>query len=142
MEVRRFLNRLLGLPLGVQNALFELYAAALHGVLAAARKDGTYDEGIADLSGAAVSVHEPEARVWADPATGAEMRAVLLRVDRGVSWEAACAKLDARLGDARRDDPRRDDPRCDGPRRDGPRRDDAAGRACAAGRESDEMGHI
>ena len=93
LEVKRFLNRLLGLPLREQGALFDLFAATLQGVIEAARRDGKYDEGIADLSGATVSLEEPEALLWRDPLTAATMRAALLRVDRGVSFEAAHAKL-------------------------------------------------
>lgn len=97
MEVRRFLNRLLGLPLREQNELFDLFCATLSGVISAARKDGKYDEGIADLSGASVSLEEPETALWADPLTGAVMSTALVMVDRGVSWHAACEKLAARL---------------------------------------------
>ena len=97
MEVRRFLNRLLGLPLREQNDLFDLFCATLSGVISAARKDGKYDEGIADLSGASVSLEEPETALWSDPLTGAVMRTALVLVDRGVSWHAACEKLAARL---------------------------------------------
>ena len=102
MEVRRFLNRLLGLPLKEQNLLFDIFCATLEAVIGAARKDGKYDEGIADLSGAAVSMEAPESSLWTDPLTGAEMRSAVVSVDRGVSWHAACEKLDARLqADAR-----------------------------------------
>ena len=97
MEVRRFLNRLLGLPLREQNELFDLFCATLSGVISAARKDGKYDEGIADLSGASVSLEEPETALWSDPLTGAVMSTALVMVDRGVSWHAACEKLAARL---------------------------------------------
>lgn len=97
MEVRRFLNRLLGLPLTQQNALFDLFCTTLEAVISAARKDGKYDEGIADLAGASVSLEEPEALLWSDPLTGAKMHSALVRVDRGSSWESACTKLAERL---------------------------------------------
>ena len=95
LEVKRFLNRLLGLPLKEQSLLFELFTQLLDSVITSARKDGRYDEGIADLSGASVTVEEEEALLWRDPATGAETRSALVRVDRGVSWQKACEKLDA-----------------------------------------------
>ena len=93
LEVKRFLNRLLGLPLREQTLLFDTFSATLAAVVEAARRDGKYDEGIADLSGAAVSLADPEALCWRDPLTKAETRTCLVRVDRGVSFEAAEAKL-------------------------------------------------
>jgi hypothetical protein len=41
-DVRRFLNRLLGLPLGRQNLLFNYFAATLAAEIAAARAEGRW----------------------------------------------------------------------------------------------------
>lgn len=47
--MRRFLNRLLGLPLGRQNLLFNYFAATLAAEIAAAKAEGRYSEGVSDL---------------------------------------------------------------------------------------------
>lgn len=48
-DVRRFLNRLLGLPLGRQNLLFNYFAATLAAEIGAAKAEGRYSEGVSDL---------------------------------------------------------------------------------------------
>lgn len=47
--MRRFLNRLLGLPLGRQNLLFNYFAATLAAEIGAAKAEGRYSEGVSDL---------------------------------------------------------------------------------------------
>jgi hypothetical protein len=42
-------TRLLGLPLGRQNLLFNYFAATLAAEVAAARAEGRYNEGVSDL---------------------------------------------------------------------------------------------
>ena len=93
LEVRKFLNRLLGLPLREQGLLFEHFTTGLDNVVSAAKRDGKYDEGMADISGSSVQLLEDEAPLWTDPVTGARTSVALVQSDRGVSFEAACAQL-------------------------------------------------
>ena len=93
LEVRKFLNRLLGLPLREQGLLFEQFTTGLDNVVSAAKRDGKYDEGMADISGSSVQLLEDEAPLWTDPVTGARTSVALVQSDRGVSFEAACAQL-------------------------------------------------
>jgi hypothetical protein len=81
-----------------------VFALPLEQVIEGARRDGKYDEGIADLTGATVTLEEPEALLWRDPHTGATTRTALLRVDRGMSFEAAKAKLDEAIAQVPDDD--------------------------------------
>ena len=46
---RRFLNRLLGLPVARQNLLFNYFAATLTAEIEAERAEGRYNEGFCDL---------------------------------------------------------------------------------------------
>ena len=94
LEVRRFLNRLLGLPLAEQSTLFDAFSTALAAGIAAAKREGKYDEGISDVSGSSVSLVEEEATLWRDPLTGAETRSAVVQSDRGVSHAAAVARLE------------------------------------------------
>jgi len=86
-HVARFLNRLLGMPLGQQNLLFELFARLTEDVIEKRREEGALDEGIRTLKGASVKV-----AARADVGGGVER--VEVHVDRGCDFEAARAELD------------------------------------------------
>eukprot|EP00208_Stichococcus_sp_RCC1054_P000099 CAMPEP_0206143488 /NCGR_PEP_ID=MMETSP1473-20131121/20743_1 /ASSEMBLY_ACC=CAM_ASM_001109 /TAXON_ID=1461547 /ORGANISM="Stichococcus sp, Strain RCC1054" /LENGTH=921 /DNA_ID=CAMNT_0053538919 /DNA_START=201 /DNA_END=2963 /DNA_ORIENTATION=+ len=51
-DVKRFLNRLLGLPVARQNLLFAYFEACLHAETRAAKAEGRYFEGMSELAGA------------------------------------------------------------------------------------------
>ena len=57
---RRFLNRLLGLPVARQNLLFNYFACTLAAEIRAAKAEGRYYEGVSDLGGSHVSKVEPQ----------------------------------------------------------------------------------
>ena len=65
--------------------------------LSRSRLSKTHEAVQAPSSGASVSLEAPESLLWSDPLTGAEMKSALVRVDRGVTWESACAKLQERI---------------------------------------------
>eukprot|EP00775_Hariotina_reticulata_P007699 gene7699-7898_t len=100
-DVRRFLNRLLGLPLGRQNLLFNYFAATLAAEITAARAEGRYNEGVSDLQGSSIKRARPPQLLWDDgsaaaagPAAAAVQTWVnTLLVDRGVSYEDAARRL-------------------------------------------------
>ncbi|KAF6265497.1 hypothetical protein COO60DRAFT_1623874 [Scenedesmus sp. NREL 46B-D3] len=98
-DVRRFLNRLLGLPLGRQNLLFNYFAATLAAEIAAARAEGRYTEGVSDLQGSSISLARPPQLLWGDASSGsgagaaAQTWANTLQVDRGVAFEDAARRL-------------------------------------------------
>ena len=86
-HVARFLNRLLGMPLGQQNLLFELFARLTEDVIERRREEGALDEGIRTLKGASIKV-----AARADVGGGVER--VEVHVDRGCDFDAARAELD------------------------------------------------
>jgi hypothetical protein len=51
VKVTNFLNRLLGVPVLKQNAVFAYYTAILDADIAQARTTGTYNEGVNDIRG-------------------------------------------------------------------------------------------
>ena len=58
---RRFLNRILGLPLARQNLLFNYFFLTLTTQIQTAKAEGKYSEGVSDLSGGKlVEVKEPQ----------------------------------------------------------------------------------
>jgi hypothetical protein len=65
-DVRRFLNRLLGLPVGVQSLLFNYFNATLQAEIAAAKREGRFTEGLADLTGSSISRACPPRVLWDD----------------------------------------------------------------------------
>ena len=60
---RRFLNRLLGLPVARQNLLFSYFACTLTAEIRAAKAEGRYFEGVSDLSGSNITeILKPKVR--------------------------------------------------------------------------------
>ncbi|KAF8066309.1 strawberry notch-like protein [Scenedesmus sp. PABB004] len=99
-DVRRFLNRLLGLPLGKQNLLFNYFTATLAAEIAAAKAEGRYTEGVSDLQGSSIRLARPPELLWVgagggDGDAGAAGQTIVntLEIDRGVSFEDASRRL-------------------------------------------------
>ena len=55
MPCRRFLNRLLGMPVSRQALLFSYFACTLSAEIQSAKAEGRYFEGVSDLSGSNIS---------------------------------------------------------------------------------------
>ena len=71
LNISRFLNRLLGLPVNLQNKVFSYFTDTLEEVVKRAKRAGRWDSGIMDFgaSGEQVKVVESEEFVG-DPAFG------------------------------------------------------------------------
>ncbi|GAB4817714.1 hypothetical protein N2152v2_004760 [Parachlorella kessleri] len=93
-DVRRFLNRLLGLPVARQNLLFNYFQATLSSEIRAAKAEGKYFEGVSDLPGQRVQRKGEPVVLWTDPLTELRTLQHNIEIDRGMSFEAAAARLE------------------------------------------------
>jgi hypothetical protein len=101
-DVRRFLNRLLGLPIARQNLLFNYFTATLAACIRSAKAEGRYSEGMSDMPASNISQAQPPEALWTDPHSGLKTVRNTLRIDRGISFTAAVERLERerRTGDA------------------------------------------
>jgi len=95
-----FLNRLLMLEPGIQNALFDAVAELYGNFVGVDRADGSFDEGQETLNrqrGVQTEVSLVHKEVlFKDPSTGAETAYARLRLDKGMSWKTAVEALERR----------------------------------------------
>ncbi|KAJ9534596.1 hypothetical protein QJQ45_022183 [Haematococcus lacustris] len=99
-DVPRFLNRLLGLPIGSQGQLFEYFADTLTAQLKVAKSEGRFQEGMTVLRDCKVSVEE-DREIHRDATTDAVTRHLCLKVDDGLAWPEALAQRDERRAELR-----------------------------------------
>ncbi|KAK3259901.1 hypothetical protein CYMTET_31119 [Cymbomonas tetramitiformis] len=92
-EVKRFLNRLLGLPVVMQSAGMALFQQKLAEVILAAKARGQYDEGVLAVKGSSITAARPAMYLQVGHQENAQMRLHSLKVDRGLSWTMALARL-------------------------------------------------
>ncbi|EFO21446.2 hypothetical protein LOAG_07043 [Loa loa] len=91
--IPKFLNRLLGLPVHAQNALFQYFSDIVAELVAQAKHDGTYDMGIMDLGMGGDEARKLETRIFMGHYESGFFRVEIhkIGVERGVSWEDAYA---------------------------------------------------
>uniref|UniRef100_A0A158R3X8 Strawberry notch homolog 1 n=1 Tax=Syphacia muris TaxID=451379 RepID=A0A158R3X8_9BILA len=91
--IAKFLNRILGLPVHAQNALFQYFADIVAELVRQAKHDGSYDMGIMDLGMGGDEARKLETRVFLGRVERGSYRVEIhkIGVERGVSWEDAYA---------------------------------------------------
>ncbi|XP_017462761.1 PREDICTED: protein strawberry notch isoform X2 [Rhagoletis zephyria] len=93
-NISKFLNRILGMPVELQNRLFKYFTDTLTAIINQARRGGRFDLGILDLGAAGENVTRIKlVRFIRKHATGkapAELHTV--RVERGMIWQEAIDK--------------------------------------------------
>jgi hypothetical protein len=98
----KFLNRILGMPVRLQNLLFEYFTSTLSDIVSQAKKTGRFDLGILDVSdsGTGKIEQKPEQIFQSKHATGhGEIKLHELSVERGLSWKEAQEKEVELYGD-------------------------------------------
>jgi len=92
-NVNKFLNRLLGLPVQSQNALFEFFSSVFRWVVFTAKSTGKLEPAIESISGESVECDgEPEV-IHKEVHSLALTVHYTLKVDSGLSWDSAIAYL-------------------------------------------------
>ncbi|KAL8581237.1 hypothetical protein ACOMHN_038337 [Nucella lapillus] len=90
-NISKFLNRLLGMPTGLQNALFEYFSNTLAAIILDAKRLGRWDMGILDLGSGQEIVKKLETKMFVGgPATNpAKTELSSIQVERGMDWSSA-----------------------------------------------------
>uniref|UniRef100_K7FR10 Protein strawberry notch homolog 1 n=1 Tax=Pelodiscus sinensis TaxID=13735 RepID=K7FR10_PELSI len=90
-NIGKFLNRILGMEVHQQNALFQYFSDTLNAVIQNAKKNGRYDMGILDLGSGDEKVRKADAKKFLTPgySTSGHVELYTISVERGMSWEEA-----------------------------------------------------
>ncbi|XP_033748183.1 protein strawberry notch homolog 1-like isoform X1 [Pecten maximus] len=90
-NISKFLNRILGMEVALQNALFKHFSQTLMAIILEAKRNGRWDMGILDLGSGGESVKKLESRVFVgNTATNtARTELTTFSVERGMSWTGA-----------------------------------------------------
>ncbi|XP_035794307.1 protein strawberry notch-like isoform X2 [Anopheles albimanus] len=100
-NISKFLNRILGMPVELQNRLFKYFTDTLEATIAQAKKRGRFDLGILDLGAAGENVTRIKLiRFVRKHATGiAPTELHVVKVERGMIWQEAIDKWSELVGD-------------------------------------------
>uniref|UniRef100_UPI003AADC2E0 protein strawberry notch homolog 1 n=1 Tax=Centroberyx gerrardi TaxID=166262 RepID=UPI003AADC2E0 len=90
-NIGKFLNRILGMEVQQQNALFQYFADTLGAVIQEAKRNGRYDMGILDLGSGDEKVKKVDCKKFLTPGytTSGHVELYTVSVERGMSWEEA-----------------------------------------------------
>ncbi|XP_059341369.1 protein strawberry notch homolog 1 isoform X1 [Ammospiza nelsoni] len=90
-NIGKFLNRILGMEVHQQNALFQYFSDTLNAVIQNAKKNGRYDMGILDLGSGDEKVRKADVKKFLTPgySTSGHVELYTISVERGMSWDEA-----------------------------------------------------
>ncbi|XP_015375524.1 PREDICTED: protein strawberry notch [Diuraphis noxia] len=94
-NISKFLNRILGMPVELQNRLFKYFTDVLHHIITQAKKAGRFDLGILDLGTAGENVKRVKMYTFLRKhATGqATTELHIVHVERGMSWDESVERF-------------------------------------------------
>ncbi|XP_045467841.1 protein strawberry notch isoform X1 [Harmonia axyridis] len=100
-NMSKFLNRILGMPVELQNRLFKYFTDTLSAIIIQAKRSGRFDLGILDLgAGGEVVKRVKTVTFLRKHATGtAPTELHTVHVERGMSWPEALEKLSETTGE-------------------------------------------
>lgn len=100
-NISKFLNRILGIPVTIQNHLFQYFTDTLAATISEAKRLGRFDYGIQDLGARGEEVTlESVQKYTLKHATGvAPIEMHTVTVDRGLTWDDAIQKLVRGVGE-------------------------------------------
>uniref|UniRef100_A0A1I7S5S4 Protein strawberry notch homolog 1-like n=1 Tax=Bursaphelenchus xylophilus TaxID=6326 RepID=A0A1I7S5S4_BURXY len=101
VSLAKFLNRLLGLPVHAQNALFGYFTDIINELIKRAKANGTFDKGIMDLGHGTDTAREMEKREFRGVIDNSNFLVKMHKIgaERGVKWEDAVKLLNAQVDD-------------------------------------------
>jgi len=88
LTIAKFLNRILGLESVKQNLIFSVFFRIFEELVDAAKKNGTFDEGIRTISGS-INLGSGQGEEVGTDAEGYDIYHQRLTVDKGISWTKA-----------------------------------------------------
>lgn len=93
-SITKFLNRILGLEVHKQNALFRYFSDTFDHLMQLDKKEGKYDMGILDLAPGIDEIYKESQQVFLTPGHPQDGQVVFYKisVDRGLKWDDALAK--------------------------------------------------
>ena len=91
----KFLNRLMGMKVPIQNALFAYFTSTLDAIITGEKRRGNYDFGIKDLGsrGEDVTLDIVNTYNVAHATGSASIKVTTVKADRGLAWEEVQKKL-------------------------------------------------
>ncbi|XP_059015169.1 protein strawberry notch homolog 2 isoform X3 [Mustela lutreola] len=93
-SITKFLNRILGLEVHKQNALFQYFSDTFDRLIETDKKEGKYDMGILDLAPGIDEIYEESQQVFLAPGHPQDGQVVFYKisVDRGLKWDEVYAR--------------------------------------------------
>ncbi|KAK4029142.1 protein strawberry notch [Daphnia magna] len=100
-NISKFLNRILGMPVDLQNRLFQYFTDTLAAIVIQAKKSGRFDLGILDLGSGQDDVRRTKLYTFTTrhPTGTAKIELHTFEVERGMTWEEAKDKTSVLFGE-------------------------------------------